>query len=310
MVSGLDQQVDWFLDDLQVTRGASTNTEAAYRSDLSRYVAFLTKAGRESWCTVTRGDVDAFLAHLLSGDDQTKPLAPSSAARNLSALRSLHRWLMREGLCGADPTTDIAPPRTPSRLPQGLTIDEVGRLLDQPDTHSPRGLRDRAFLEFLYATGARVSEATALAEDDLFTIREGSVVRLFGKGRKERLVPVGKPASAALDAYLVRGRPALAAKGIGTTVVFLNLRGRPLSRQSAWEIIDRAARKTGLKNTVSPHTLRHSFATHLLEGGASVREVQDLLGHSSVSTTQIYTRTTPTTLTEVYRSTHPRASLK
>ena len=310
----MEESVRWFLDDLRVVRGVSVNTEAAYRRDLERYVAFLREStspsGPAGWGDVRGEHVEAFALDLGVGDETHKPLAPSSVARTLSTLRSFHKWLVREGLAAADPTVNVRGPKTPEHLPKSLTIEEVTRLLDSASGEDPRSLRDTSFLEFLYATGARVSEVTALSVDDVVLVEDVPVVRLLGKGRKERVVPLGRPARSALDAYLVRGRPALALKGKGTPALFLNLRGNPLSRQSGWEIIDRAAKRANLQSEVSPHTLRHSFATHMLEGGASVREVQELLGHASVSTTQIYTKATAKTLTEVYRSTHPRASIR
>lgn len=309
---GLAIQPKWFLDDLKVTKGASSNTVAAYRRDLERYLAYFEGEDGSlntpsNWSEVSPEDVEDFVTSLSVGGENTSPLAPSSVARNLSTLRSFHRWLVVEGLSSTDPTKGVEGPKTPEHLPKGLTVDEVEKLLDSVVGDDARSLRDRAFVEFLYATGARVSEATDLAVDDVLQGEDFAVVRLFGKGRKERLVPMGRPAREALDAYLVRGRPALATRGRGSGNLFLNLRGNPLSRQSGWEIIDRAAKRAELSTDVSPHTLRHSFATHLLEGGASVREVQEMLGHASVQTTQIYTKASPETLTEVYRSTHPRA---
>ena len=310
---GVEESVRWFLDDSRVVRGVSVNTEAAYRRDLTRYLAFLGEGGGgerpTGWGDVRSEHVEAFALRLRVGDESHKPLAASSVSRTLSTLRSFHKWLVREGFTTVDPTVNIRGPKMPEHLPKSLTIDEVIRLLEAASGEDPRSFRDSAFLEFLYATGARVSEVTALSVDDVAFVEDFSVVRLLGKGRKERIVPLGGPARRALDAYLVRGRPALALKGRGNPALFLNLRGNPLSRQSGWEIIDRAAKRANLHAEVSPHTLRHSFATHLLEGGASVREVQELLGHASVSTTQIYTKATAKTLTEVYRSTHPRASI-
>lgn len=307
------REVRWFLDDLRVTRGASVNTEENYRRDLRKYADFLVSTsdsdvvedGKIRWASVGAAHVEAFVAYL--SVEQERPLAPSSVTRHLSAVRSFHRWLLQEGITKDNPAADVSAPKAPQTLPKGLTVEEVTRLLDVPTDDTPRALRDRAFLEFLYATGARVSEVTGLVVDDVVHTPEVPVVRVMGKGRKERLLPIGGPARAALDAYLVRGRPALAQKGKGSPALFLNLRGSPLSRQSGWEIIASAAVAADLEGRVSPHTLRHSFATHLLEGGASVREVQELLGHASVATTQIYTKATAQTLTEVYRSTHPRA---
>ena len=209
---------------------------------------------------------------------------------------------------GVNPAVHLHAPRQGRHLPKALTVDEVGRLLDAAHADdSVIGIRDCALLELLYATGARVSEAVSLCADDFDLDAEVPVVRLFGKGRKERIVPVGSFAVEALGAYRVRARPALAVRGYGTNVFFLNSRGGPLSRQSAWTAIRRAAQAAQLEDKVSPHTMRHSFATHLLEGGASVREVQELLGHASVSTTQIYTAVTAAALREVFTVSHPRA---
>jgi integrase/recombinase XerD len=224
-------------------------------------------------------------------------------------VRGLHRFLVREGLATVDPAREVRPPALPKRLPKALDVDQVTRLLSSVDGDGPRPLRDKALLEFLYGTGARISEAVGAALDDL-SLGEGTVL-LRGKGGKTRLVPVGRYARAALDAYLVRGRPALAAAGRTRHAVFLNARGGPLSRQSAWTILRRAATRAGLPvdgpHGVSPHTLRHSYATHLLDGGADVRVVQELLGHASVTTTQVYTLVTVDKLREVYATAHPRA---
>jgi integrase/recombinase XerD len=256
---------------------------------------------------VSAADLTRHLAELRTSDDDGPALSPASAARAMSAVRGLHRFAAREGLAGHDVSRDVKPPAPPKRLPKALDVDAVLRLLAAPAGDDPLGLRDRALLEFLYGTGARISEAVGLAIDDL---GEDSVV-LHGKGGRSRIVPLGRYARAALDAYLVRGRPLISAKGRGTPAVFLNARGGPLSRQSAWTILHRAAATAGLPtdgpHAVSPHTLRHSYATHLLDGGADVRVVQELLGHASVTTTQIYTLVTVDRLREVYATSHPRA---
>ncbi len=246
------------------------------------------------------GAVTAHLARL-----REEGLASSSAARAISAVRGLHRFAAREGLVGADVAVDVKPPAPPRRLPKALDVDQVLRLLAVPDD-SPLGLRDRALLEFLYGTGARISEAVGAAIDDLDLDAADPAAVLHGKGGRTRLVPVGGYARAAVQAYLVRARPALAANGHGTPAVFLNARGGRLSRQSAWTILQRAAAGAGLP-AVGPHTLRHSYATHLLDGGADVRVVQELLGHASVTTTQVYTLVTVDRLREVYATAHPRA---
>lgn len=296
---------DW-LGHLQVERGASDNTLKSYRRDLARYTAYLAGRGVSDPGDVTEAHVTDFLAALREGSADHPPLAASSAARTLVAVRGFHKFLALEGEVGTDPAAAVSPPKPPSRLPKAIGIDEVERLLDAASLgDTPVSLRDRALLEVLYGCGARISEAVGLDLDDIDT--DEGVVRLFGKGRKERIVPLGSYAAQALSAYLVRGRPALSTGGKGTPAVFLNQRGNRLSRQSAWAALRQAADRAGLSGHLSPHTLRHSFATHLLEGGADVRVVQELLGHASVTTTQIYTLVTVQRLREVYAQAHPRA---
>ncbi|MDG4813988.1 tyrosine recombinase [Micromonospora sp. WMMD956] len=307
-----------YLDHLTVERGLSANTLASYRRDLDRYLATLAAAGIADLAAVGPGVVEAHLARLRAGGDGHPPLAVSSAARAASAVRGLHRFAVREGLTGVDPSRDVRPPAPPRRLPRALPVDAVVRLLETagPVTATgdgaPLALRDRALLEFLYGTGARISEAVGAAVDDLDDLDSGeAAVLLRGKGGRTRLVPVGGYAVEALRAWLVRGRPALVAAGRGTPAVFVNARGGALTRQGAWTILRRAAERAGLPvdgtNAVSPHTLRHSYATHLLDGGADVRVVQELLGHASVTTTQVYTLVTVERLREVYATAHPRA---
>ncbi|MBR5950535.1 MAG: site-specific tyrosine recombinase XerD [Actinomycetaceae bacterium] len=284
---------------LSVERGLSKNTIAAYRRDIDKYYAHLASRGVTSLEAVTREDVASFV-DFLGG------MARSSLARSLVSVRSFHTFLFEEGITSHNPGADVAPPKLPARLPKALAVEEVEALINAAGIgDSPVTLRDRALVEILYGTGARISEAVSLTADDIDT--ESRSVRLFGKGRKERIVPLGTYALDALEAYMVRARPALAAKGKGNSVLFLNKRGNPLSRQSAWEIIRRAAERAGIEREVSPHSLRHSFATHLLSGGADVRVVQEMLGHASVTTTQIYTMVSVDTLREVYASSHPRA---
>ncbi len=235
-----------------------------------------------------------------------QPLSATSAARAVVAVRGLHRFALREGLVDVDAASDVRPPSAPRRLPKAIAVEDVERLLDAagyPGT--PLAARDRALLEVLYGTGARISEAVGLAVDDV-DLADRTVL-LHGKGGKQRRVPLGSYAASAVDAYLVQARPGLAAHGSGTPMLFLNARGGPLSRQSAWTVLRTAAERAGLAAGISPHTLRHSFATHLMEGGADVRVVQELLGHSSVTTTQIYTLVTVDALREVYATAHPRA---
>jgi integrase/recombinase XerD len=285
----------------------------------------LSASGRTAIAEVTTRDVAEFLAGLRQGDGGYPPLAASSAGRSVVAVRGLHAFAAAEGLSPSDPARQVRPPVPPRRLPRALPVADVERLLGSAGTgDGPRPLRDRALLELLYATGARISEATALDVDDLDLAGQwpsGSAggqarmpalpatVLLSGKGGKQRIVPVGSYARQALDQYLVRARPALAAAARVASVspaVFLNARGGRLTRQGAWGALRAAAERAGIAG-VSPHTLRHCFATHLLDGGADVRVVQELLGHASVSTTQVYTLVTADKLREVYASSHPRA---
>ncbi len=297
----LDRGVESYLRHISIERGLSDHTVEAYRRDLAGYTAWLGERDVTAPDGVTTDLVSAFVAEIASADP---PPAASSLARLQSSVRGLHRFLAREGIVDEDPTARLTPPKQGQKLPKALTIDEVEALLAAPSGEDPIGIRDRALLELLYATGARVSEATGLDVDDL---RAGEVLRLRGKGDKERIVPVGSFARAAVDAYLTRVRPALAAKSTATPKLFLGARGRPLSRQSAWLVIQKAAEAANLTAHVSPHTLRHSFATHLLQGGADVRVVQELLGHASVTTTQIYTHVSADALRDIYQSAHPRA---
>lgn len=307
-MTSLESLVHEWVDYLRVEKGASAHTVSNYRRDARRYALYLSERGIVSPGEVDARDIEDYAMRLASGEVTGSPAAASSVARACAAIRGLHRYAFTEGLAGVDPSAQLRAPRQGRHLPKALTVDEVGRLLEAAHADdSPIGLRDCALLELLYATGARVSEAVSLSADDLDLDAELAVVRLFGKGRKERIVPVGSFAVEALGAYRVRARPALAARGRGTSAFFLNSRGAPLSRQSAWTAIRRAAEAAGLGERVSPHTLRHSFATHLLEGGASVREVQELLGHASVATTQIYTAVTASALREVFTVCHPRA---
>ena len=297
-----DEVVEAFLHHMTVERGSAANTMRSYGTDLRRYLQYLETLGIDDLGAVREGDVAGFVTALRSGPS---PLAASSAARALAAVRGLHRFAVRDGLLADDVAREVRPPALPARLPRALTLDQVEQLLAGCVGDGPGALRDRALLELLYSTGARISEAVGLDRDDLDAA--GRTVLLRGKGGKQRIVPVGRPALAAVDAYLVRARPALAARGRGTAAILLNARGARLSRQSAWHALRAAAEAAGLATDVSPHTLRHCFATHLLAGGADVRVVQELLGHASVTTTQIYTSVTVDTLREVYATSHPRA---
>jgi integrase/recombinase XerD len=301
------QAVEGYLDHLRVERGVSPHTSAAYRRDLRRYVEFLAGKGIRDLDQVSPQVVAEF-----AGDLRESDLAPASAARIVVAVRSLHRFAVDDGLTTSDPAREVTPPKPGRRLPKGLGVAEVQALLETPLVETPLGLRDAALLELLYGTGARISEVVGLDVDDVSRLAEAPTadpvgLRLLGKGSKERWVPVGSYARAAIRAYLTRARPGLVANGRGTPALLVNSRGGRLSRQSAWTILRTAAERAGITADVSPHTLRHSYATHLLEGGADVRVVQELLGHASVTTTQIYTMVTVDHLREVYRSSHPRA---
>lgn len=304
----LARAVDAFLRHITIERGLSAHTVAAYRRDLTGYLEWLESHDVVDTDGVTTDLVTRFAAERAASDP---PPASTSLARLQSAVRSFHRFLAREGIATEDPTSRLRPPKAPMRLPKALPVDDVIRLLDAagpaPEDAAPGeliGLRDRALLELLYATGARVSEIVDLDVDDL---RHGEVLRVRGKGSKERVVPVGSYARASVDAYLTRARPELSRRGRATPRAFLGARGAPLSRQSAWLVIQQAAKRADITAHVSPHTLRHSFATHLLQGGADVRVVQELLGHASVATTQIYTHVTVDALRDVYLTSHPRA---
>jgi integrase/recombinase XerD len=310
-VSGpaLDRDAERFLTHLVAERGLSDHTVSAYRRDLRRYLAFLTARDVDRPEEVDAGVVRSFLASVSASTHgpEDEPYQASSVARTLSAVRSFHRFLLREGIVDRDPTADVVRPRPPRALPHPLGVDEVRRLIETPDPSTATGLRDRAILEVLYGAGLRVSELTSLDVDDL-DLQEG-YVRVVGKGGKEREVPMGRHARDAVGAYLTRGRPELAGPR-SRGAVFLNTRGGRLTRQSCAKLLATSASGAGLPRRVSPHDLRHSFATHLLEGGADVRVVQELLGHASVATTQIYTLVTKEHLREVYLTAHPRARVR
>lgn len=302
--------LEHYLTHLRVERGLSANTLSAYRRDLERYLGHLeteqvalTEAGPEQ--------VSGWMQQVRTGADGGTPLAASSTARALAAVRGLHAFLAEEQESATDPARLQAAPATPKRLPHPLEISQVEHLLDAAGREGSgplsveRSLRDRALLEVLYGLGARISEAIGLDVDDVDRASRAAV--LHGKGDKQRVVPVGRYALESLDAYLTRGRPALAARGRGTAALFLGSRGTRLTRQSAWQVVKAAAAAADLTEQVSPHTLRHSYATHLLHGGADVRAVQELLGHASVTTTQLYTQVTVDSLREAHAAAHPRA---
>jgi integrase/recombinase XerD len=304
--SALVRAVRTYLDHLTVERGLAANTLSSYRRDLRRYLEFLDGQGVTGLDQVTEQTVSSFLMALREGDPDHPPLSAASAGRTVVAVRGFHRFAVRDGLAGDDPSASVRPPAPAKRLPKALGIGEVEAILEAAGAPGTAlALRDRALLELLYGTGARISEVVGLDLDDLDL--DSASVRLFGKGGKQRVVPVGSFAREAVSAYLVRARPQLAAAGAGGPGVFLNARGGRLSRQSAWTVLRSVAQQAGVAAVVSPHTLRHSFATHLLDGGADVRVVQELLGHASVTTTQIYTLVTVDRLREVYAAAHPRA---
>ena len=296
MTSLVGGQAEDYLRHLVVERGLSDNTVQAYRRDLLRYQEYLGSRGIGSLAEVTRVDVEEFRRHL-----DHIGLAPASVTRCVVAVRNLHRFAVGSGQLQADVTAGMSPGTRSRRLPKALSMDQVESLLAAPDTSTVEGLRDAALLELLYGTGARVSEVCALDVDDIRPVLDDPDLGL-------RLIGKGSYAAKAVDAWLIRGRPAWAEIGNGEHALLLNTRGRRLSRQSAWAVIRRAGEAAGLDvEHLSPHSLRHSYATHLLDGGADVRVVQELLGHSSVTTTQIYTLVTADHLREVYRSSHPRA---
>ncbi|HLB61763.1 MAG TPA: site-specific tyrosine recombinase XerD [Actinomycetota bacterium] len=305
MPDAVAKQVERFLDHLAVERGLAANTVEAYRRDLVRYVGFLRVRGLRDARRAEEQEVASFAAELSStrrGDGE--PYRTSSIVRALSSVRSFHRFLVREGQARRDPTAALVRPKLPRTLPHPISIEEVGKLLAAPAEGSLAGLRDRAVLETLYGAGLRVSELVGLDVDDV-DLEDGSV-RVMGKGGKEREVPLGRYAREALESYLRRARPAVATSR-SRSALFLNLRGGRLTRQGCAKLLGACAERAGIRRPVSPHTLRHSFATHLLEGGADVRVVQELLGHASVATTQIYTLITREHLREVYLTAHPRA---
>ncbi|MCS5520127.1 site-specific tyrosine recombinase XerD [Curtobacterium flaccumfaciens] len=322
----LDRAAETYLRHVAIERGLSQHTLSAYRRDLAVFTSWLAdapvvesdgadRAGGSSAlldvARLARADVSGFVTHLATRPEG--PLAPRSIARMLSSVRSFTAFAAGEGWLPLDPGTAVRPPKAPMRLPKAIPVEDMERLLGavSVDADDPVQLRDKALLELLYATGARISEAVGLSVDDVTTLSDAdgelSVVKVTGKGNKQRIVPLGSFARAAIDAYLVRARPVYAARGPSTPALFLGARGARLSRQSAWLVIQAAAAAADLEAHVSPHTFRHSFATHLLEGGADVRVVQELLGHASVATTQIYTMVTADMLRDVYQTAHPRA---
>jgi integrase/recombinase XerD len=290
-----------FLAALQTERGASPHTLAAYRRDLAGFTAHLRRRGR-TVATARVGDVTDFLADL-----RRRGIGSRSAARHLSAVRGLYRFLLASGELRRDPTEHLEAPRPPRRLPRTLSIEDAAALVESPELSAAEGLRDRAMLELLYASGLRASECLTLRLEDL-NVTAGYVTAT-GKGSRQRLVPVGGQALRWVERYVATSRAGFVRRSDPGTL-FLNRYGGPLSRQSLWSVIKRAARRAGLRSTVSPHTLRHSFASHLLERGADLRSVQAMLGHADIATTQIYTHLPSSTVRAMYRKFHPRAISK
>ena len=306
--TAIGRAVRTYLDHLTVERGLAANTLTSYRRDLRRYQEYLAEAGIVDLAEINEATVSSFLVRLREGDQEHPALSATSAARTVVAVRGFHKFAVRDGLAESNPAAAVKPPAPAKRLPKALPLAEVEAILEAAGSPGTTlALRDRALLEVLYGTGARISEAVGLDVDDVDRV-DGTVL-LRGKGSKERLVPVGSYALEAVEAYLVRARPVLAPAAVMSTggALFLNARGGRLSRQSAWAVLAKAAERAGVTRDVSPHTLRHSFATHLLDGGADVRVVQELLGHASVTTTQVYTLVTVDSLREVFAAAHPRA---
>ena len=298
-MTNLSEQVEDYLRYSQVERGLSNNTITAYRQDLTSFIRFLQKENLTSWPTKVL-DIDAFLAEQR---DQRK--ATSSISRLITSLRKFYQWLVRQNIQKINPMLEIDSPKKRRTLPVALTVNEVNNLLEQPDTKKQLGLRDRALLETLYATGIRVSELINLKFTDLH--EELKLVKIFGKGSKERLIPISEVALTWIDSYKEKVRDPLILKiGKNTDFIFLNSRGGSLTRQAVWQIIKHYCKMAGIQKNVTPHTLRHTFATHLLENGADLRVVQEILGHSDISTTQIYTNLSQKHILQVYEKTHPR----
>jgi integrase/recombinase XerD len=301
-MEGFMHHVDAFLNYALTEAGLADNTVEAYHRDLRDFAGFVARRGAASPAAVTRAAVSLYLLDL-----RRRGLSAGTVKRRTAAIRSFYRFLQREELVEGDPTLDLAPPRSPLRLPRVLTEEEIARLLGAPQTATPQGLRDRALLELMYASGLRVSEATGLNLGDVDLSDE--VVRAIGKGNKERVVPVGSKAIAALRVYLRAARPAFAGRR-ATQALFLSRRGGRLTRQGCWKLVRGYARRAGITRALTPHVLRHSFATHLLERGADLRAVQEMLGHASIGTTQIYTHVTRARLRDVYARAHPRDGMR
>lgn len=307
-MASFQQAVDEFLTYSDLERGLSSNTIAAYRRDIASFTEFLGARGLDGM-EVAPADITDYLEALRAGEPPaTIPFAPASVARMLVSVRSLYRWLVRQGLIAPDPTAKVGTPRKPRSIPKAISLDDATRLVELPATDL-LGRRDKAILEVLYGAGLRISELVALDVDDV-DIDGGSLLVRSGKGSKSRRLPLGRAASGAAGDYLATSRPELARRAKASRsggAMFLNARGGRLSRQGCWKILKGYAATAGLQAKVSPHTLRHSFATHMLDGGADIRVVQELLGHASLATTQVYTLVSDGRLREVYLTSHPRA---
>ncbi len=288
-----------FLNYLSVEKGVAANTLKAYERDLNSYLQFIAVRGIEDIDNLKRLDIIDFLSFL-----KKSGYSPSTISRKLAAIKSFHKFTVREGFVSKLPTSELHSPKLIKRLPIVLTVEEVTRILEQPKGYEPLTLRDKAILELMYATGMRVSELIGLDTDDID--KESGTVRCFGKGSKERYIPIGSYALEATNTYLERGRPRLIKK-TRPSALFLNARGKRLSRQGCWKIFKQYIEQSGISKKVYPHSLRHSFATHLLEAGADLRAIQEMLGHAFISTTQVYTKLTRQDLKEIYMETHPRA---
>ncbi|MFQ6114364.1 MAG: site-specific tyrosine recombinase XerD [bacterium] len=296
----MEEYLTEFLNFLRIEKNAAANTVSSYQNDLNRYLTFLKNRGFNSLEQVQASDILALIQCL-----NTIGYAPASSVRNLSAIRMFHRFLVGEDYLQVDPTINISFPKRSKNLPSVLDHSEIALILEQPDPTQPKGLRDKAMLEFLYATGVRVSEIISIRNSDLF-LPEG-FIRVMGKGSKERLVPIGAQAIDYTYRYIKDVRPLIIKKKrVSQDVVFLNWHGKPLTRMGFWKILRTYVTEAGLKKKVSPHTFRHSFATHLIEGGADLRAVQEMLGHADISSTQIYTHLDREYLKEVHRNFHPR----
>jgi integrase/recombinase XerD len=297
----VDKYIIAFMDFIHYEKGLSVNTQTAYRSDLQKFVNYLRseRCGVNRWEDINKKDIVNFLA-----GEMDEGVANSTVARRFSSIKGLYKFLVGEGFIELNPTTDLETPKIRRKLPQVLSIEEVDKLMEQPDVLLPLGLRDRAMLELMYGTGVRVSELLSLQLEDINMM--AGFLRCLGKGRKERIIPVNQTSISWVERYLARSRNFLLRRNQERTL-FLNAHGRKLSRQGYFKILAQYGKKSGITKVITPHTLRHSFATHLLENGADLRAVQEMLGHADISTTQIYTHLSKSRLREVYHQCHPRA---